>query len=133
MTIKAFGIPALALLVGALAGCAVSPPEEGKSVEQLLAEKKLRIVEERKQLINFNIRGFLFVDRQNVVLQEGASRNYLVELRSPCPNLEFARTIGFTSSGRVVREYDRILVRDAPGMVEYCTIKTFYILEKIED
>jgi hypothetical protein len=124
---------ALAALATFMAGCAGSPPEEGKSVEDLLAEKNLRIVEELNQLVNFNIRGYQYVNRQNVVLQEGVSRNYLVETRAPCPNLEFARTIAFTSTGRVVREYDKLLVRDGPGRVEYCVIKAIYRLEKIEN
>jgi hypothetical protein len=122
----------LTILAAGLAACAGAPPEEGRSVEELLAEKKLRIVEELNQLVNFNIRGYLYVNRQNVVLQEGASRNYLVETRAPCPNLEFARTIAFTSTGRVVREFDKLLVRDAPGRVESCIIKALYRLEKIE-
>ena len=120
------------LLAAGLAACAGAPPEEGKSVEQLLAEKNLRIVEELNQLVNFNIRGYQYVNRQHVVLQEGVSRNYLVETRAPCPNLEFARTIAFTSTGRVVREYDKLLVRNTPDMVEYCVIKSIYRLEKIE-
>mgnify|MGYP001818249267 FL=1 len=120
------------LLAAGLAACAGAPPEEGKSVEQLLAEKNLRIVEELNQLVNFNIRGYQYVNRQHVVLQEGVSRNYLVETRAPCPNLEFARTIAFTSTGRVVREYDKLLVRDGPQGFEYCVIKALYGLEKID-
>ena len=84
------------------------------------------------QLVNFNIRGFLYVNRENVVLQDGP-RDYLVELGAPCPNLEFANTIAFTSTGRVVRAFDRILVRDAPGRVERCVIKAIYRLEKTGD
>ena len=121
------------LLTAGLAACAGAPPEEGKSVEQLLADMNLRVVEELKQLTNFNIRGYRYVNRQNVVLQEGVSRNYLVETRTPCPNLEFARTIAFTSTGRTVREFDKLLVRNAPGGVEYCVIKKLYRLEKIDD
>ena len=115
-----------------LAACAGAPPEQGKTVDQLLAEKKLRVVEEINQLVNFHIRGFLYVNRENVVLQDG-QRDYLVELSGPCPNLEFANTIAFTSTMRVVRAFDRILVRDAPGRTESCIIKKLYRLEKIRD
>ena len=125
---------AILLLFASLAACSATgeAPETGKSVEELLAEKNLRIVEELKQLVNFNIRGYQYVNRQNVVLQEGVSRNYLVETRAPCPNLEFARTIAFTSTGRVVREFDKLLVRNAPDRVEYCVIKAIYRLEKTD-
>lgn len=121
------------VIAAGLAACAGAPPEQGKSVDQLLADMNLRNAEELNQLTNFNIRGYRYVNRQNVVLQEGVSRNYLVETRAPCPDLEFATTIAFTSTGRVVRKNDKLLLRDAPGRVQYCVIKALYRLEKIDD
>ena len=132
MRLRLTGYLSAILVLAGLTGCAGAPPEQGKSVDELLAEKNLRIVEELNQLVNFNIRGYQYVNRQNVVLQEGVSRNYLVETRAPCPNLEFARTIAFTSTGRVVREYDKLLVRNGPDRVEYCVIKAIYRLEKTD-
>ena len=130
---KTIGRTLCAVACGLLfAACSGAPPEEGKTVDQLLAEKELRVVEEINQLVNFNIRGFLYVNRENVVLQDG-QRDYLVELNGPCPNLEFANTIAFTSTGRVVRAFDKILVQNTPGRVERCIIKKFYQLEKVKD
>lgn len=125
-------ILALAMLT-ALVACAGAEqkPDEERTVEQILEQKNLRIVEEVDKLINFNIRGWQYVNRQNVVLEDGPSKNYLVELNTPCPNLEFAQVIAFTSFGRIVNRSDFIVVTDAPGRVQRCMIRTFYNLEKI--
>ena len=107
-------------------------PEEGKSVEELLAEKNLRIVEELNTLIAFDIHSWIYINRQNVVLRDGPSRHYLVELNAPCYNLQFAQRIAFTSFGRTLRNTDFIAVSDAPGNLERCYMNKFYTLEKIE-
>jgi hypothetical protein len=108
-------------------------PEEGKTVDQLLAEKSLRIVEEQKTLIAFDIHSWIYINRQNVVLRDGPSRHYLVELNAPCYNLQFAQRIAFTSFGRTLRNTDLFVVTDSPGNVERCYMKKFYILEKIKE
>lgn len=123
------------LLLVVLSACSGTgeAPEANKSVDEILAEKNLRIVEEIKQLVAFNVHGWLYVNRKNVVLRDGPNKYYLVELNAPCRNLEFAQTIGFTSFGRVVRKNEFIVVQDAPGMVERCSIRKLFKLEKIED
>jgi hypothetical protein len=119
------------LLVAACSGTG-SPPEEGKSVEELLAEKDLRIVEQMNTLVAFNIHSWLYVNQRNVVLRDGPSKHYLVELNLPCQNLRFAREIAFTSFGRTLRNTDYLIVTDAPGNLERCFMKNFYRLEKME-
>ena len=47
--------------------------------------------------------------------------------------LEFAQAIGFTSFGRIVGKNEFIVVTDAPGRVERCSILKLFELEKIED
>ena len=123
------------LLLAVLSACsgAGEAPEADKSVDEILAGKNLRIVEEIKQLVAFNIHGWLYVNRKNVVLRDGPSKYYLVELNGPCRNLEFAQEIGFTSFGRVVRKNEFIVVSDASAGVERCSIRKLFRLEKIED
>ena len=123
------------LFFSVLGGCSGTgeAPEANKSVEEILAEKNLQIVEQIDKMVAFNVHGWLYVNRRNVVLRDGPSRYYLVELNTPCPNLEFAQTIGFTSFGRVVRKNEFIVVTDAPGRVERCSILKLFELEKIED
>ena len=108
------------------------PPEEGKSLEELLAEKNLRIVEEKDQLLAFTISSWMYINRENVVLSDVPSRNYLVTLNAPCYNLQFAQRIAFTSFARTLRNSDFIVVTDGPGNVERCYMKKFYILERME-
>lgn len=121
------------LLVITLAACsgAGEPKESGQSVDEILAGKNLRITEEVDKLVNFNIRTWQYVNRQNVILEDGPRTKYLVELNSKCPNLEFAQLIAFTSYGRMVHKSDYIIVTDAPGHVERCMIRRFYDLEEI--
>lgn len=122
----------LAMVLAACSGLG-EPQESGKTVDELLAESNLRITEEANHLVNFNIRGWQYVNRQNVVLEDGPRTRYLVELTSTCPNLQFAQRIGFTSYGRMVRKSDYIVVTDAPGRIERCMIRTFYKLEEIPE
>ena len=122
-----------ALLVLLLAACSGTgePPEAGKTVDEILAEQDLKIVQEIDKIVAFNVNDWRYVNRRNVVLRDGPSRYYLVELNTICPNLEFAQAIGFTSFGRIVRKNEFILVTDAPGQVERCLISKFFELEKI--
>ena len=122
----------VALSVILLSACAGKAPEEGKSVDELLAEKDLRIVEELRQLTAFNIHSWIYIDQQNVVLRDGPNRHYLIELNTPCQNLRFAQNIAFTSFGRTLRNTDYIAVTDGPGNIERCFMKSFYRLEKIQ-
>lgn len=115
-----------------LSACAGTAPEAKKSVDEILAEKNLRIAEPVKQLINFNIRGWQYVNLQNVVLQDGPSKIYLVELNAPCRNLDYAQEIAFTSFGRVISKNEKLIVTDGPGHAQNCFMKAFYLLEKID-
>ena len=123
------------VLLALLSACSGSgeAPEASQSVDEILAGKYLRIVEEIKQLVAFNVHGWLYVNRKNVVLRDGPNKYYLVELNAPCRNLEFAQQIGFTSFGRVVHKNEFIVVSDTPGRVERCSILKLFKLEKIED
>lgn len=126
--LKSIVIPSLVAL---LCACAGSPPEPEKTVDQILADKNLEIAEEISQLVAFNVRGWQYVNRQNVILEDGPSKKYLVELNRTCHNLDYAHVIGFTSFGRVVSKSEKLIVRDGSGRADHCLIKTIYRLEKI--
>jgi hypothetical protein len=120
---------ALAVVLAACAGTGEAPGSQ-KSVEEILAGKNLRVVGELDKLVNFNINSWQYVDRQNVVLRDGVKKYYLVELKNPCREMEFAQRIGFTSFGKVVNKFDFIVVTETPGRVVRCMIETFYELER---
>lgn len=120
-------------LVLTLTACAGTAPKTEKSVDEILTEKNLEIVEEVDKLINFNIHGWEYVNTRNVVLIDGPSKKYLVELNTPCRNLDYAQRIAFTSFGRVVSKNDKLIVTDGPGHVENCFMKAFYLLKKTEN
>lgn len=115
-----------------LSSCAGTDPKAEKTVDEILAEKSLKIVEQVDKLINFNIHGWEYVNTRNVVLIDGPSKKYLVELNVPCRNLDYAQAIAFTSFGRVVSKNEKLIVTDGPGHAESCFMKAFYRLEKIK-
>ena len=131
---KSFITLSLAVFTLSLTACAGAQPEAEKTVDEILAEKNLAIVEELDRLTAFNINSWQYVNEQNVILVEGVSRRYLVELRPKCPELQWAQRIGFTSFGRIVQKNsDQILVTNGAGRIDRCTIRTFYSLEKTGD
>ena len=121
-----------ALFVFGLSACAGSgAPTETANPEQILAEKGFTRGKEINQLMNFQIRGWQYVDRQNVILEDGPSRRYLVTLAAPCHPLQNAYSIAFTSKVNTVTRNDRLLVRQAPGHPMTCYIDRLYELEKL--
>jgi hypothetical protein len=123
-------LPIGALLFTLLTACAGSPPEAEKTVDEILAQKGLAIAEELDRLTVFNVHSWQYVNDYNVILEEGVSRRYLVELRTHCPETQWAQRIAFTSFGRIVETTDRILVTNGGGHVDRCTMRAFYRLEK---
>ena len=77
-----------AKIVAALSACLVivscsgtgTAPEEGKTVDELLAEKNLRKVEELNTLIAFDIHSWIYINRENVVLRVLDCRGVLRDL-----------------------------------------------------
>lgn len=131
---KSFITLSLAAFTLSLTACSGAQPGAEKTVDEILAEKNLAVVEELDRLTAFNINSWQYVNEQNVILVEGVSRRYLVELRPRCPELQWAQRIGFTSFGRIVQKNsDQILVTNGAGRVDRCTIRTFYSLEKTGD
>lgn len=49
---------------------------------------------ERLRLVNIN--GYSVIDSEHMVLQGGASQNYLVTLRHRCPGLRFGAEVGLS-------------------------------------
>jgi len=86
---------AVCILVSTLSvlnGCASSP---------LLIDEKYRFpaYEQIDSISRLNLQGWETIDSQSLIVQIGPSQYYLLILRNPMPDLNFAETILFTATG----------------------------------
>jgi hypothetical protein len=119
------------LIFAALTVYSATRAGEQKSVEEILANSNLIIVEEVKFLPGPYVRGWQKVNKQNVVLEVVQSKLYLVELNKPCDIFESATNVTLGTGGRTVYKNDSIIVRPGKGRrnIGFCQIKAIYRLE----
>ena len=118
----------IALLM--LLACATESPES-IPLEERLAKRGYVIGEPVKRIQDYRINGWNSVDRRNVIMNVGASQNYLVTLRSPCDGLTSAEHLAFSTTIGDLTDKDKLLVRGAGRYLEQCYIDKIYTLEKI--
>lgn len=116
------------LLVGA---CSNQPPQE-LAIEERLANLGYVMGEQIKFINNFQVSSWSPVDRKNVIIYAGASRNYLVTTRSPCDGLQETRDLAFSKTIGNLTDKDRLLVGRYSGHIDSCSIDTLHKLQKLE-
>ena len=112
-----------------LAACAATSTEQPMSVEEHLDLMGLQLGEGDARIPSYRVNGWNRIDDRNLVIISGVNDHYLVELRAPCPELEFAFGIGFTTTG--IDRLDRfgdIILRGPGGRRERCAIRDIYEL-----
>ncbi len=112
----------------ALAACA-TPAGNQPTVDERLELQGLVRGEGNVRIPSYRINGWSQINDRNLIVTAGVNNRYLVELRNPCPELEFAFGIGFTTSG--ISRLDRfgdILLRGPGGRRESCPIANIYRL-----
>lgn len=119
----------IALLV--TTSCASTPPES-TPIEERLAQRGFTIGEEVKRIRDHRINGWNSVDRYTVIMKVGASKNYLVTVRTPCDGLQSAVTLTFSTKIGALTNKDKLVVRGSGGFLEHCYIDTIHTLEKSE-
>lgn len=124
------------ILIGAVTlllatACAIEP-HEPVPLEEKLAKRGYTIGEQVTRIREYRINGWNDVDRQNVIMNVGASKNYLVTVRSPCDGLRSAVNLAFSTTVGDLTDKDKLLVRGTGGHLEHCYIDTIHTLEKIE-
>lgn len=118
----------LAAMLTACATSAGAPP----TVEELLAERDLRIAESVDRIFDYRISGWNYLDRQHLILLDGVNRKYLVTLVRQCDGLQSNEVIAHTSTINTLTTFDRFLVRDFGHIVDHCYIESLHRLEEIE-
>jgi hypothetical protein len=116
-------------LTGVLLGCATSA-EAPLTLYQMLDERELRLAEPVDRIYDYRISGWNYLDREHLILLDGASRKYLVTLKNPCHGLQSSEVIAHTSTVSTLTTFDKFLVRDVGGIVDQCYIQSLHRLEK---
>lgn len=113
-----------------LLACAGTPPES-ISLEEKLAKRGYVIGEPVKRLRDYRINGWNSIDRYSVIMNAGASKNYLVTVRSPCEGLISAEHLTFSTTIGDLTDKDKLVVRGAGRFLEQCYIDKIYSLTRI--
>ncbi|MGA9572416.1 MAG: DUF6491 family protein [Lysobacterales bacterium] len=119
------------ILVLMLVSCASQAPVS-VPLEEKLAQQGFTLGEQVNKVINFQVSGWNNVDRKHVIMNFGASRNYLVTLRTSCNSLLGATVISFSTTVGMLTDNDKLLVRDSSQHIAQCYISTIHELEKIK-
>jgi hypothetical protein len=74
--------------------------------------------------------GWAYVDDTHITVTFGASRNYLIEFRSPCRDAQFAQSLRFDTHMSSITPGDRAFMGRDPRTMIPCWIDSLYELEK---
>ena len=122
------GVVSLLLLVGACA----NNPADPVPLDEKLAQLGFVIGQPVKRINNYQINGWNSVDMKHVIMNFGASRNYLLTLRTSCDDVLGAELLFFSTTVGFLSDKDKLLVRDGGQHLSHCFIKTINELEKIK-
>lgn len=126
-----FYTAAVTVLLSMAVACSHSPSAP-VTLEDKLAQRGFVIGEQVKKVINLQVNSWNSLDDRHVIMRFGASRNYLLTLRTSCDSLIGAVVINFSTTVGSLTDNDKLLVRDSTQRVATCFISTIHELKKIE-
>jgi len=121
----------IVILSSLAVACANSTYQE-VPLEEKLAQRGYAIGESVKRINDYQINSWNSVDRKHVIINFGASRNYLVTLRTSCDGLLDATLLSFSTTVGFLTDKDKLLVRDGGHHLLQCYISTIHELEKVK-
>jgi Family of unknown function (DUF6491) len=104
------------------------------SPDQAAAKKGYVIVKPVKQIRDYLIDGWNYIDKQNLVLHSSPSRSYLLALKRSCHDLNSTENIFTeTRTGVLMAGLDAIMVRPRHNNItQPCYIESMYLLKKTD-
>lgn len=120
---------ALAVLLSACASVADKSP--APTLEERLQKQNLQIGESVQRINSFGISGWSYLNERNVLIDNGPGNQYLIKTNMDCDELNFANTLGYTTTAGSLTKFDRLKSRSTTGMPVDCGIEAIYKLEKI--
>lgn len=134
---KPIQLIALTLFCHLLSGCASVEKAaaerdqlESEPLPQAITDLGYEVEAPVQQVVDWNLYNWQAVDQHAVIIWVDAFHPYLFTLQQDCPALEFAQTIGLSSTGSIVTDLDAVLVPNPPGGGESCWIDKIYPLKK---
>ena len=121
----------LALAIGfSVASCA----HQGAplSLEQQLAERGYTQGEAVRDIQNYRVDGWNYLDSQHLIINTGPSDRYLVTLRTHCHALSSTESIVFTDTAGRLTRFDSVVVEDSAGLRRDCPIEALEKLQKLD-
>jgi len=122
---------ACVIVVSMAGGCAGNPANQ-VPLEEKVAKLGFTIGQPVKRINDYQINGWNTVDLKHVVMSFGASRNYLLTLRTSCDGVLSAQMLFFSTTVGFLTDRDKLLVRDGGSQLSHCYIRTIHELEKIK-
>lgn len=122
-----FGSAMLVFMLVACAGNAADPV----SLEEKLAQRGYTILQPVKQINNPQVRSWGSIDRKHLIIRFGASRYFLLTLRTSCDPIISASSISFSTNAGLLTDKGQVLVQDSREHVMHCSIGTIHELKKI--
>lgn len=80
----------------------------------------------------YTISALIALDAEHVELYATGDQRYLLELANICPSLSISSELGYTRTAGSLTKYDKIILKDSPGLQSVCQIKTIYKLESVK-
>jgi hypothetical protein len=113
-----------------LANACAGEPYEPVPIEERLAKLGYTISKQVKYIKDYRINSWISVDRYNVIINAGASEDYLITVRSPCEGLRSAGVLSFSTIVGELTDKDRLVVQGNGRYLENCYIDTIHKLTK---
>lgn len=121
----------IVILSSLAVACANSTYQE-PPLQEKLAQRGFAMGQQVKRINDYQVNSWYSVDRKHVIINFGASRNYLLTLRTSCDGLLDAELLSFSTTVGFLTDKDKLLVRDDGHHILQCYIRTIHELEKVE-
>ncbi|MCR8924381.1 DUF6491 family protein [Dasania sp. GY-MA-18] len=118
-----------------LSACSSTPRPSALSPEQAAAKHGYTIVKPVKQVHDYRLNGWAYIDQQNLVMYSSPGRSYLLTFKQRCHELRAIENIALdTRTGTLMAGLDAIKVLPRHSKVLHpCYIEGIYLLIKTKD
>ncbi|GAB3370122.1 DUF6491 family protein [Spongiibacter taiwanensis] len=111
-----------------LTGC--TSPGEPATLEEKLAKHGFAQGEAIREVKNYRIDGWNYLDTEHLIFSAGPSGDYMVTLSQSCTDLRSAEDIAFTSTNNNLTAFESVVVATPTGR-RRCPIESLHTLSKL--